>query len=91
MRQVPFNTPDGCTGVGMDIHWQQGPIVDNRANGSTVEQPIRAAIARLVDLDQQVPCEENRQAIERLHDALAFLDRRTRDRATRGVMGTQHT
>ena len=88
MRQIPYNTPGMCDGIGLHVSWQQGPIVDGRANGSTVEQVIRAAIYRLDDLEAHLPHSGNRAAIDCLYTALARLEERTRDRAARGVMGT---
>ena len=92
MRQTPVNTPEGCMGTGLDIRWQQGPytMVDGRqtANGSGVEQVIKAAIERLTYLDSRLPSPHSRNAIDHLYMALSDLESRTRDRARRGVMGT---
>ena len=90
MRQIPFNySNDTCKGVGLDIKWQTGLIKDGVANGSTVEQVIRAAILRLEHYQTTLPCEENLQAIESLYLGIRALERRARDRARRGVMGTE--
>lgn len=92
MKQIPLNTTEVATGVGLDITWQQGPIATvngrQRANGSTVEQVIYAAIFRLEYLDLQVPDMHNREALTSLYAAIGHLEARTRDRARRGVMGT---
>lgn len=89
MHQYPSITPDGCEAEGMAIRWQQGPIGAS-FNGASVEVVIRAAIQRL-DWFQAGPmrCEQNREAIEHLHGALAALDARTRDRHQRGVLGRE--
>ena len=89
MHQYPSLTPDGCEATGLRVTWQKGPI-GAAFNGASVEVVIRAAIMRL-DQYQAWPmrCPDNQDALGHLHAALAALDKRTRDRYQRGVMGAE--
>lgn len=75
-------------GTGIVIHWQQGPVVNERLNGATVEGVLRACVQRLNDLDARVTCLENTHAIIAINEAIGHLEARTKDRHRRGVMGT---
>jgi hypothetical protein len=94
VKQVPLHSQEHENVSGQDalprtvINWQHGPIGED-FNGATVEGVLRAAILRLEDLNRAIPCSENGVAISHLNEALAALDRRTRDRYERGVMGTR--
>ena len=78
------------TGEGIDIRWQQGPVVGERLNGARVEGVIRAAVFRLQDFQAgPTACDENRQAIEHLNAAIYLLQQRTADRYRRKVIGTE--
>lgn len=89
MHQYPTMLPGRTEAEGLEIRWQDGPI-GPRFNGASVEVVIRAAIGRL-EWFQSGPmaCPENADAIAHLNLALADLDRRTRDRYQRGVMGKE--
>lgn len=78
------------TGTGLRIVWQEGPFQNSPAgpNGSMPEQPVRALLHRIEDLDQTLPCPQNRQIIQHLNAVLGLMDERTRDRNARGVLGT---
>jgi hypothetical protein len=91
MHQFPGHTREHTTAEGLDVRWQQGPIIGGQFNGASVEVVIRAAIARLEDFqrDEHTRCVENAAAIRHLNEALGDLDARTRDRYRRGVMGTE--
>lgn len=80
-------------GVGLEIHWQNGPLGrgDDRKeqNGAFVEDVIRAAIRRLEFFQaSKFSCPGNLSAINALSAALVALEKRTADREKRGVEGT---
>lgn len=96
MHQFPTYTPaaDGRSarseGKGLTIQWQEGPFAESFGpNGSMPEQPVRALIHRIEDLQQTMPCEQNSEIIRHLHAVLGLFDERTRDRNQRGVLGTR--
>jgi len=92
MHQYPTYARDGgqmvSTGTGMTIRWQEGPFVEVGLNGSMPEQPVRALLHRIEDLDSRLPCPENREVIAHLNQILGLFDQRTRNRNSRGVLGT---
>ena len=94
MHQYPTYAPEGgqkvSTGTGLRIVWQEGPFQASLSgpNGSMPEQPVRALLHRIEDLDQTLPCPQNRKIIEHLNAVLGLLDERTRERNARGVLGT---
>jgi hypothetical protein len=75
-------------GEGMRIVWQEGPFVEVGKNGSMLEQPVRALLHRVEDLNAALPCPQNREIINHLNAVLGLLDERTRDRHNRQVLGT---
>lgn len=80
-------------GVGFAIAWQNGPLgrgPERRPpNGAFVEDIIAAAADRLRWYQASgFACDENAEAIDHLHRALAALERRTAAREARGVEGT---
>lgn len=96
MHQFPTYTPavDGrpavSEGKGLRIQWQDGPFVESFGqNGSMPEQPVRALIHRLEDMQQYMPCVQNIEIIQHCNAILALFDERTRDRNRRGVLGTR--
>jgi hypothetical protein len=84
------------TGKGLEIRWQDGPLgrgVERQApNGAFVETVIAAAKQRIEFYQSagggKFACKENEEAIDSLGEALAVLDRRTKDRERREVEGT---
>jgi len=77
------------TGIGLDIRWQDGPLVNGKANGATLEDVIGACMDRL-DVFQNNNHSKNlfnAQALVYLENALSTLHERTKDRALRGVEG----
>jgi hypothetical protein len=95
MHQFPSYTPahDGqpprSEGKGLSITWQNGPFIDTFGpNGSMPEQPVRALIHRIEDLQTTMPCDQNPEIIRHLNAILGLFDERTRDRNKRGVLGT---
>lgn len=85
-------------GTGLNIEWQNGPLgrgaERKEPNGAFVETVISAALQRIewyqTASDGKFKCRENAIAITKLEEALLWLDKRTRERETRGVEGT-HT
>ncbi len=57
-------------------------------DGMTVEAVLESVIDRIKLYNEQVPCRENSLAITNAEQALMWLERRTKDRITRGVEGT---
>ena len=93
-RDVNSNPTGGyVSGVGLSIHWQDGPLgrgEDRKEpNGAFVETVIAAAMQRLEFYqDSKFKCDENRQAIYKLNEALEILHSRTQNREQRKVEGT---
>ena len=87
--------PEGgqTSGVGLTIAWQRGPLgrPPNRKepNGAFVEDVIMAAVDR-IQFYQKSPfaCRENALALNKLQEALHWLEERTKGREERGVEGT---
>lgn len=85
-------------GTGFTISWQDGPLGRGQErkppNGAFVEDVIAAVVQRIehyqTACDAKFACNENANAISLLHEALAYLDARTRSRESRQVEGT-HT
>ena len=55
--------------------------------GTTLEEILSVAIARLQDLNSRFGCRENSVAITKMQEALMWLEERTKDRIKRGVEG----
>lgn len=69
---------------------QKGPVGEGGINGCQVDTIVAAAKLILEGLNKQVPCRENSCAITKLDEALHWLEARQRDRAARGVEGSQN-
>lgn len=67
---------------------QDGPIKEYGVNGCQVDTLIETAKTIIDGLHKQNPCRENALAIAKIDEALMWLDKRKRDRITRGVEGT---
>ena len=93
MHQYPtYAIVDGLavsTGTGLRITWQQGTFLANGLNGAMLELPVRALLHRIADLDQHLPCPQNKKIVIHLNAILGLLDDRTRDRNARGVLATE--
>lgn len=57
------------------------------SDGTTNEEVLRMLIDRMNYLDRKFPCRENIEAINKLDEALMWLEKRTRDRVARDVEG----
>ena len=58
-------------------------------DGTTNEEVLAVLIDRLQGLNAKFPCRENSIVITKLEEALLWLNKRTKDRETRGVEGKQ--
>ena len=82
------------TAGGIRIDWQAGPTRSNDSpippNGAFVEDAILAAKARLLFFQEgPFACKENAKALHHVMKALMALQKRTKDRRKRGVLGPQ--
>ena len=66
---------------------QNGPIKENGVNGCQVDTIIEAAKIIINGLNKNFPCKENEKAIEKLTEALMWLEERKKERKNRGVEG----
>lgn len=57
-------------------------------DGTTNEEVLAVLIDRIKGLNEKAPCRENDNCLVALELALAWLNKRTRDRLDRGVEGT---
>lgn len=72
-----------------EIFFQKGPIQEAGVNGVSNEALLAIVIDRLESFQQgDFGCRENVIALEKLEEALMWLQKRTRDRIARGVEGT---
>jgi len=67
---------------------QNGPIKEAGINGCQIDDVIIYVRDKLQSFQGAVPCRENTHAIDKLDEALMWLEKRKRDRETRGVEGT---
>lgn len=67
---------------------QRGPIKEVGQNGCQVDALIHVARHIIAGLNKKFPCRENSCAITKLDEAIMWLDKRTADRKSRGVEGT---
>lgn len=58
-------------------------------NGTTNEELLAVLINRLAYLNGKFPCRENSIVITKLEESLMWLNKRTQERAARGVEGQQ--
>lgn len=85
-----LGVPDAEVGTSVYLKFQQGLPSENGPNGVTNESVIGVVIDRLQAFQEgDFPCKENEQAINRLKEALFWLQARTRDRLKRNVEGTK--
>lgn len=71
-----------------ELSFQLGPVKDAGVNGCQNEQIVAALVHRLGVLNKAFPCRENSLAITKLEEALLWLEKRTADRVSRNVEGT---
>jgi hypothetical protein len=71
------------------IHFQEGPIKESGVNGAHNEDLLAIVIDRLYGFqNSEFKCRENAIAITKIEEALLWLGKRTSDRESRGVEGT---
>jgi hypothetical protein len=86
-------TGGSCDGIGLQIHWQDGPLgrPPKEPNGAFVDDVIEAARQRLefyqTASNGRFACRENAIAITKLEEALHWLYSRRMERDKRGVQG----
>lgn len=79
LKRPPFAT----------ISFQKGPVQEFGKNGIFMEDLLQICRHRLKCFqDGEFACQENGMALQNIEDALAWLNKRTRDRQARGVEGT---
>lgn len=70
------------------VLFQQGSIKEVGVNGGTQEALIAICIDRLEGFQRgPFACDDNQEALTHLNEALAWLQKRTRERIGRGVEG----
>lgn len=70
------------------LHFQEGGVAEHGVNGIRLEHLLEIVAHRLQCFQAgPYPCAENEQALWHVQEALAALDRRTRERQARGVEG----
>ena len=71
------------------LRFQKGPLKEAGANGISVEALLAIVIDRLRGFQRgQFACRENALALTNTETALMWLQKRTRERISRGVEGT---
>lgn len=71
------------------INFQNGPILEAGINGVSGEALVAVVIDRLRSFQAgPFACRDNAVAITKLEEAMMWLQKRTRDRLSRGVEGT---
>ena len=83
---------DHGTSLGIEklaeINFQYGPIGENGVNGIGNEHLLELVIMRLRGFQSsKFNCKENACALTHCEEALMWLEKRTRDREARGVVG----
>ena len=71
------------------IHFQFGPIHEWGVNGVSNEALLAIVEDRLLGFQSgEYACRENAVALTKIQEAMMWLQKRTRDRVSRGVEGT---
>lgn len=72
-----------------EVRFQHGPIQETGVNGISNEALLAIVEDRLLGFQAgQYACRENGVALEKIQEAMFWLQKRTRDRLARGVEGT---
>lgn len=84
-------TPEHEFKVSCNIRFQDGPVAENGINGISNEALLAVVEDRLIGF-QSGPfmCRENALALTAVQEAMMWLQKRTRDRLSRGVEGTSN-
>lgn len=87
-RTLPSDHPEGAINP-ITIKFQNGPIKVAGVNGTSQEALLAVVIDRLRSFQAgPFSCRDNAVALTKLEESLMWLQKRTRDRMTRGVEGT---
>jgi len=84
-KEYPINLTEDKGMISFKI--QDGPVREVGVNGCQVDTIIEAAKIMIEGLNVNYPCRENAVAITKLEEALMWLNKRTKDRESRGVEG----
>lgn len=72
-----------------NVSFQNGPIQEAGVNGISGEALLAIVEDRLIGFQSgQYACRENAIALTKIQEAIMWLQKRTRDRMSRGVEGT---
>lgn len=72
----------------INIKWQEGPVKKTGVNGVQIVDVLKVCRDRLAGLNSDYPCRENAVTLTKLDEAIMWQDKRTTDRESRGVEGT---
>jgi hypothetical protein len=87
--RVVTKDPENSEELLSEVHFQEGPVNEVGINGLMNEDLIAMVIRRLECFNRgPYACRENDKAIEKLEEAMMWLNKRTVDRRKRKVEGT---
>ncbi len=75
------------TSNSITFHIQNGPIKEKGVNGCQVDTILTTVKVIVEGLNKNFPCIENEKALEKMTEALMWMEERKRDRVRRGVEG----
>jgi hypothetical protein len=79
---------ENCTLFFVQKEANEDGVYVTKHDGTTNEEVLMALIHRLTTLNDKMPGKENEMAIDKLQEALMWLNLRTTRRQERGVEGT---
>jgi len=90
IRKFVKNEDDDTADVELcNIQFQNGPVGEFGVNGVSNEALLAIVEDRLLGFQSgQFACRENAIALTKIQEAMMWLQKRTRDRISRGVEGT---
>ncbi len=90
IRKFVKNEDDATADVELaNIRFQNGPIQEAGVNGISGEALLAIVEDRLIGFQSgPFACRENAVALTKIQEAMMWLQKRTRDRMSRGVEGT---
>ena len=89
VEETGTDLPGGKETFSTPIHFQNGPVKEVGVNGLSNEALLAVVEDRLKGFQNgPLSCRENALALTKLQECLMWLHRRTQDRITRGVEGT---
>ena len=86
-KYIRINRPFENGSIGVQFNLQNAPIKVAGINGIQVDTMILFSKMLIEELNNDIPCEENKDAIEHLGKTLEALAKRTANRKERGVEG----